>query len=127
MLESRVWGRFQRELEKEFYMERIENAIVPGFPDVYLMKYSTGVSAFIELKSRDTGHWVSRHQALWLRRYKSAGGVCAIITGAYDGPFYHHRVDSTYDWIEEIVKTRTNYFVLPSLTDFMRDLLTVIS
>jgi hypothetical protein len=122
MIESRVWGKFQRELSDSFLLERIENHISPGFPDVGLLHLTTREAGYVELKSRDTGHWVSRHQALWLRRYKAAGGRCAIITGSTDNYFHYIRVESTYEWVEAVLKKSFPYLVMDNFGPMFKDL-----
>jgi hypothetical protein len=103
MVESKVWSRFNRELSDEFLLERVENPICPGFPDVFIQHKTTRIAGLVELKSRDTKHWVSRNQAMLLRRYRAAGVRVMIITGAANDDFHYWPVGKDYPWIEEIL------------------------
>lgn len=50
--ESRFWGRLQPRLQSSFFIQRIENLVGEGVPDVFLVRRETGVMCWVELKSR---------------------------------------------------------------------------
>lgn len=50
--ESRLWGRLQERLKPFFFIQRIENLVGEGVPDVFLVRREGGKMCWLELKSK---------------------------------------------------------------------------
>lgn len=50
--ESRFWDRLSGRLKPDFFIQRIENLVGEGVPDVFLVRRENGRMCWIELKSR---------------------------------------------------------------------------
>lgn len=50
--ESRFWSNLQPRLKGDFFIQRVENLVGEGVPDVFLVRRETGRMCWVELKSR---------------------------------------------------------------------------
>ena len=51
--ESKFWDRLQPRLKPDFFVQRIENLVGEGVPDVFLTRRENGRMCWLELKSRE--------------------------------------------------------------------------
>jgi hypothetical protein len=90
-LEQRLWDRMRKHLLGVMYVERVENVVSPGRPDVDVMIH--GVTLPIELKAvanypvrpstpvLGRAHGLNVNQLNWWLRWQRLGGVGAILIG----------------------------------------------
>jgi hypothetical protein len=75
--ESQLWKSLKKANPKMF-MQRIENSLSSGMPDVYFVNDFTGLAGMCELKvSRGKRKLVMKyptHQRLWARKHMESGG-----------------------------------------------------
>ena len=50
--ESRLWDRLSARLKPVFFIQRIENLVGEGVPDVFLVRRENGRMCWVELKSK---------------------------------------------------------------------------
>lgn len=87
MLESKLYGRVRPKLDQWGEVQRIENSINPGCPDVY---YSAeGQANWIEtkiIKLREGFNclWFEKFQIPWMRRFFKTGFANIWVLGGYD-------------------------------------------
>lgn len=121
--EQRFWDRTRRVLEQHLHLERIENVVGVGTPDVWVLSHANRVTP-LELKAvqgfparpltRVLGPKVglSRDQRNWHMAWQQAGGQSAILVGVggdrqYLFPGYAH------DLINEFNQAQFEMFALP--------------
>lgn len=92
--EQLLWDRMRRAIGREFYLERVENLVMPGRPDVDVMW--RGMTLPVELKSRATmpsrtatpalgaSHGLNPNQLNWWLRWTQCGGSGFIVVEIRD-------------------------------------------
>lgn len=87
--EQRLWDRMRTTLGSEFLLERVENLVASGWPDVCVMR--RGIVLPVELKAKPSmptrattpslgaACGLNKHQLNWWLRWTKAGGAGFIL------------------------------------------------
>lgn len=98
--EQKLWDRLRAALKDQVYLERVENVVNPGRPDVDVMW--GGVTLPIELKAIETwpkkstapvlgkARGLNQNQLNWWLRWKQCGGSGFILISVGDAMFAVH-------------------------------------
>ena len=96
--ERRLWGRWQPRLVEGYFVQRIENLVGGGVPDVHLLSRADGSQHWLELKAiaavpKRAGTPVfgkaglRPEQIAWIYGRALAGGSVWVLAGAGDWTF----------------------------------------
>lgn len=99
--ESRLWDRWQARLTEKFFVQRIENLVGEGVPDVHLLSRDGGTQHWLELKYKAVvpvrattqvfgADGLRPDQVAWLWGRGMAGGSVWILSGAAEWTFLVH-------------------------------------
>jgi hypothetical protein len=129
--EQRFWDRTRRRLSPHLHLERIENLLEVGTPDLITLAPSTGRVVRLELKAvaalpvrtstpilgGDNGCGLSLDQRNWHKLWTQMGGTSAILVGiGSDLQFLVHGVNA--DEINSLTTDQINHGVCVEAYDW---------
>jgi hypothetical protein len=135
MREHAILARYAKQAaDLPILLHRIENRVHKGTPD-YLWT-SQGFTAFLEMKSYDTGHWVSPEQAIFMRKWTEAGGHAGVLASGRSLEWDYYPALADHSWVKKIQDRKIapafsfpvfNYSALLQIIALHRELVPTIS